>query len=99
MGAASRVQPLCAFCKNYGADGKFEKTYPIKECDNRKWEPNKPVKETYKIPASDLPSGKYSLSVMLKKMTPANEARPIELAFKSELRDSDGFYKILEFKK
>ena len=41
-----------------------------------------------------MPSGKYSLSVMLKKMTPANEARPIELAFKSELRDSDGFYKI-----
>ena len=87
------------FVKITGQDGKFEKTYPIKECDNRKWEPNKPVKETYKIPSADLPSGKYSLSVMLKKMTPANEARPIELAFKSELRDSDGFYKILEFKK
>ena len=98
-GVAHAFNRYVLFVKITGQDGKFEKTYPIKECDNRKWEPNKPAKETYKIPSADLPSGKYSLSVMLKKMTPANEARPIELAFKSELRDSDGFYKILEFKK
>ena len=67
--------------------------------DNRKWEPDSPVKETYKLPLAQLPSGEYELSIGMEKTSPENEARPIELGFNAKLRDSDGFYRILKFKK
>ena len=67
--------------------------------DNHKWEPDSPVKETYKLPLAQLPSGEYELSIGMKKTSPENEARPIELGFNAKLRDSDGFYRILKFKK
>ena len=99
-GAAHAFNRYVLFVKLTGQDGKFEKIYPIKECDNRKWEPNKPVKETYKIPAADLPSGKYSLSVMLKKHLPPMKRDPIEPRVqKAKLRDSDWILQNLGIKK
>ncbi|OLA84491.1 MAG: hypothetical protein BHW65_06455 [Verrucomicrobia bacterium CAG:312_58_20] len=98
-GMAHAFKRYALFVKIRSCDGKFERVFPIASADNRKWEPDTPVSETYAIPVGDLPSGEYAVSVLLKKTSPKGEARPIELGFKEELRDSGGFYKILKFEK
>ena len=54
--------------------------------------------ETYSLVLGDLPAGEYELSIGMKSSA-KKDARVIELGFKEGLRDSDGFYRILKFKK
>ena len=76
----------------------IDKKIPLLNADNRKWEPNTPVMETYSLALGDLPAGEYELSIGMKSSA-KKDARVIELGFKEGLRDSDGFYRILKFKK
>lgn len=98
-GAAHAFNRYSLFVKIKNLKDSVELIFPISSADNRKFEPDKPIVQTYAIPTANLAKGDYEISVLLKKTSPKNEARAIELGFKKELRDSDGFYRILKIKK
>ena len=95
-GAAHAFNRYYLFAKIKGKG--FEKIFPLLSADNRKWEPDSPVKEAYKLPLAEIPSGDYELSIGMKTSA-KKDARVIELGFNEKLRDSDGFYRILKFRK
>ena len=95
-GAAHAFNRYYLFAKIKGKG--YEKIFPLLNADNRKWEPDTPVKETYKLPLAEIPSGDYELSIGMKTSA-KKDACVIELGFNEKLRDSDGFYRIIKFKK
>ncbi len=81
-------------------DKKSEAMKFAVESGNKNWEPDQPAKVVYSFDAKkllkDSGNGEYQVSVKLVKHESGKEI-PVEIGFKEELRDSDGFYRLINF--
>jgi len=92
-GAARAFNKYKVFFKIKQVEGDFQKTIQAKEADPREFLSGL-TKQVYKVDFSDAPKGRYGISVAMKKGS--KNPRVIELGFKENLRDDDGFYKLGE---
>ncbi len=72
--------------------GEVEKSFTV-DCDNREWKPREEVAVAVTPDVSDMPRGKYRLSVGL-----FDGNRPVCFALKKKLYSDDGFAEITEVK-
>ncbi len=73
-------------------ENKAEYTVKLESSDNRKWMPGRVVAETHGLVLSDaIIPGTYQVKIGLHENWYGKQ-RPIELAFKDELKDKDNFY-------
>ncbi len=81
-------------------DKKTEAMKFAVDSGNKKWKPEKPAKVVYNFDTKKLlknsGNGEYQVSVKLVKHEPSKEI-PVEIGFKEELRDKDGFYRLMNF--
>ena len=90
-GVARPYRKYPVYLKLKKTDSDFEKIIRIKDADTRTFKKGI-VNQTYKIDISDIPTGKYEISIRLKESKKSD--RIVEIGFKAELRTSDGFYKL-----
>ncbi len=94
-GAAHAYHPYRVYLKFKQIGGAFQKVVRLKDADVREFMPGTTTK-THFPDISDIPAGRYELSMSLKKRIKGKPARVVELGFKESLRDADGFYKLGE---
>ncbi|MFR6032999.1 MAG: DUF4832 domain-containing protein [Bacilli bacterium] len=94
-GAAHAYHPYRVYLKFKQIGGDFQKVVRLKDADVREFMPGTTTK-THFPDISDIPAGRYELSMSLKKRIKGKPARVVELGFKESLRDADGFYKLGE---
>ena len=90
-GVARPYRKYPVYLKLKKIDEDFEKVIRIKEADTRTFTKGI-VNQTYNIDISDIPTGKYEISIRLKESK--KSSRIVELGFKADLRATDGFYKL-----
>ncbi len=83
------------------SDKKTEAMKFAVDSGNKKWEPEELAKVVYNFDAKkllkDFGNGEYQVSVKLVKRESDKEIL-VEIGFKEELRDNDGFYRLMNFK-
>jgi len=90
-GAARAYEPYRVYFKIKQRGANFEKVVRIKEANPREFLSGI-TRQTYGVDFKDVPSGEYEISVCMKKKS--KQSTIIELGFKEDLRDKDGFYKL-----
>ena len=96
-GVARPYKPYKLYFKFRQIEGNLEKIVYVKDADVRQLTPGI-VSKTYKPDLSGIPQGRYELSVCLRREVGGKPPRIVELGFKENLRDGDGFYNLGEIK-